>query len=353
MDVSDIIIPGDTPGTEWRLPVLRFKGHDPKAPKIYIQGALHAGELPGTVLLHFLCEGLRQAESQGGIAGDITIVPQANPIGAAQSHFGELQGRFDLGSRTNFNRDFPLISIVDRATLTEDLDDYPATDRLKRQLLHMALGADLVLDLHCDDESLQYAYIDEAFWPEAADLAAALEMEAVLLSDGESSAFEEAVGFAWKYEVPGERRARLPGKLSVTVELRGKRDVDPVLAKKDADGLWHFLAARGIVGDGKPVATVFSGPAVPLDNVEIIRTPEGGAVLFHRDIGERVAEGDLLATIVTRPGQPGGSIDLTAPQDGLILTRTSDRLVRRRDDLMKIACDEPSKASRKAGTLEN
>ncbi|MGO8077947.1 succinylglutamate desuccinylase/aspartoacylase family protein, partial [Rhizobium leguminosarum] len=76
-------------------------------------------------------------------------------IGSAQSHFGELHGRFDLGSRTNFNRDFPLISITDRSTLIEDLDDYPATDRLKRQLLHMALGADLVLDLHCDDESLQ------------------------------------------------------------------------------------------------------------------------------------------------------------------------------------------------------
>lgn len=210
MDVSEIITPGDTPGTEWRLPVLRFTGHNPKAPKTYIQAALHAGELPGTVLLHFLCERLRQAENQGEIAGDITIVPQANPIGAAQSHFGELQGRFDLGSRTNFNRDFPLISIVDRATLIEGLDNYPATDRLKRQLLHMALGADLVLDLHCDDESLQYAYIDEAFWPEAADLAAALDMEAVLLSDGESSAFEEAVGFAWKYEVPGERRPGCP-----------------------------------------------------------------------------------------------------------------------------------------------
>ena len=72
-------------------------------------------------------------------------------------------------------------------------------------------GADLVIDLHCDDESLQYAYIDEAFWPEASDLAAALDMDAVLLSDGESSAFEEAVSFAWKYEVPGEKKARLPG----------------------------------------------------------------------------------------------------------------------------------------------
>ncbi|WP_064711796.1 succinylglutamate desuccinylase/aspartoacylase domain-containing protein [Rhizobium bangladeshense] len=353
MDVSEIIIPGDTPGIEWRLPVLRFAGRDPKAPKTYIQAALHAGELPGTALLHFLCERLRQAEGEGAVAGDITIVPQANPIGAAQSHFGELQGRFDLGSRTNFNRDFPLITVADRATLTEDLDDYPATEQLKRQLLDMALGADMVLDLHCDDESLQYAYIDEAFWPEAADLAAALDMEAVLLSDGESSAFEEAVGFAWKYEVPGERRSPLPGRLSVTVELRGKGDVDPLLAKRDADGLWRFLAARGIVSDERRAPAVFTGPAVPLDNVEIIRAPEGGALLFHRTIGDRVAEGELLATIVTRPGQTDGSIDLHAPQDGLILTRTSDRLVRRRDDLMKIVCARPSRAARKAGTLES
>ncbi|SCB57846.1 hypothetical protein GA0061105_103303 [Rhizobium aethiopicum] len=264
-----------------------------------------------------------------------------------------MQGRFDLGSRTNFNRDFPLISVTDRAMLTEDLDDYPATEQLKRQLLDMALGADLVLDLHCDDESLQYAYIDEAFWPEAADLAAALDMEAVLLSDGESSAFEEVVGFAWKYAVPGERQSRLPGRLSVTVELRGKRDVEPLLAKRDADGLWRFLAGRGVVSDATIAPAGFTGPAVPLDNVEIIRAPEGGAVLFHRTIGDRVAAGELLATIVTRPGQPDGSIDLHAPQDGLVLTRTSDRLVRRRGDLMKIVCARPSKTAREAGTLES
>ncbi len=353
MDISEIIIPGDTPGIEWRLPVLRFKGSEPKAPKTYIQAALHANELPGTALLHFLCDRLGAAESAGRIAGDITIVPQANPIGAAQSHFGELQGRFDLGSRANFNRDFPLISLRDRDDLIEDLDRYPATDRLKRQLMHMALGADLVLDLHCDDESLQYAYIDEAFWPEASDLATALAMDAVLLSDGESSAFEEAIGFAWKYEVPGEKRSRLPGKLSVTVELRGRRDVYPEMARMDAEGLWRFLAARGIVRDDEVSLSAFSGPAVPLDNVEMIRSPESGTVLFHRNIGERVAEGDLLATIVTRPGMADGSIEIRAPQAGLVVTRVSDRLVRRRADLMKIACDQPSKALRKAGTLED
>jgi len=343
MNVTEIVIEGDTPGIAWRLPVLHFAGSKADAPKIYIQAALHAGELPGTALVHFLCERLRQAEAEGAILSDIIVVPHANPIGAAQSHFGEMQGRFDLGSRTNFNRDL----------LIEGLERYPAVDRLKRQLIHMALGADLVIDLHCDDESLQYAYIDDAFWPEAADLAAALEMDAVLLSDGESSAFEEAVSFAWKYEVPGEKKARLPGKLSVTVELRGARDVYPDMAKQDAAGFWRFLTARGAVQDDSVTLGAFAGPAVPLDNVEMIRAPQAGTVLFHRNIGERVEEGDLLATIITRPGMPDGTIEVRAPQAGLIVTRVSDRLVRRRGDLMKIGSDEPSSVARKPGTLED
>jgi predicted deacylase len=353
MESTEIVLEGDTPGVTWRLPVFRFRGKGTDVPTVYIQAALHAGELPGTALLHYLLERLREADLAGAILGDITVVPHANPIGLAQWHFGGMEGRFDLGSRTNFNRDFPQISARDRDGLLECLDDFRASDRLKRQLIHMALGADLVVDLHCDDESLQYAYIDEAFWPEASDLAAALDMDAVLISDGESSAFEEVVGFAWKYEVPGEKKARLPGKLAVTVELRGTRDVYPQMAQKDADGLWRFLVARGILRDGGVSLGDFTGPAAPLDNVEMIRAPQGGTVLFHRNIGERVAAGDLLATVITAPGLPDGTVDIRAPQDGLILTRVSDRFVRRGGDLMKIVCDQPSTAIRKPGTLED
>jgi predicted deacylase len=351
MNTSEIIIAGDTAGVDWRLPVLHFKGGDPAAPKVYIQAALHANELPGTALVHFLCEKLRQSESAGQIRSDIIVVPHANPIGAAQSHFGELQGRFDLASRTNFNREFPLISVKDRDGLLENLERLSAVDKLKRQLLHMALGCDLVIDLHCDDESLQYAYIDEAFWPEAADLASAMEMEAVLLSDGESSAFEEAVGFAWKCET-SEKQSRLPGKLSVTVELRGRRDVYPDMAKKDAEGLWKFLASRGAI-DVTVSLPAFDGPAVPLDNIEMVRAPEACTVLFHRNIGEWVGEGDVLATLITRPGMADGSVEIRAPQAGLIVMRSSQRLVRRGADMMKIACKTASKATRKPGTLEN
>lgn len=352
MDISEIIIAGDTAGIEWRLPVFRFKGKSADAPKTYIQAALHANELPGTALAHFLLQMLAEAEKNGAILGDITVVPQANPIGTAQSHFGELQGRFDLGSRTNFNRDFPLIALGERDSLLTDLDRYSATDRLKRQLLHMALGSELMLDLHCDDEALQYAYIDDAFWPEAADLAAALDMEAVFLSDGESSAFEEAVAYAWKYETAGQKKTQLPGRLSVTVELRGTRDVYPDIARKDAEGLLRFLVARGVVAGDRAALPAFSGIVAPLDNIEMLRAPESGAILFHCDIGDKVKAGDLLVTILNRPGQPDGAIEVRAPQDGLIVTRVSTRLARRRSDLMKIACATASSAARKPGPLE-
>ncbi|WP_075290961.1 M14 family zinc carboxypeptidase [Pararhizobium arenae] len=353
MQISEIVIAGDTPGLEWRLPVIRFQGGKRGAPSVYIQAALHANELPGTALLHFLCARLRKADAEGAILGDITIVPQANPIGAAQSHFGDMQGRFDLASRINFNREFPLIALDDRDSLREGIETQTAVNRLKRELLHMAVDADLMLDLHCDDQSLQYAYIDDAFWPEAADLAAALKMEAVFLSDGESSAFEEAVGYAWKHQGRGARKTKLPGRLAVTVELRGRCDVYPGMASADAEGLWAFLAGRGVVADTAAGPLVYEGPAFALDNIEMIRAPEAGTVLFHRDIGEHVKEGDLLATLLTRPGMADGDIEIRAPQDGLIATRTSTRFARRRDDLMKIACAGPSKAKRKAGTLED
>lgn len=352
MNISELIIPGDTPGIEWRLPVLHFAGTSATAPKVYIQAALHANELPGTALIHYLCEHLREAEAEGAILGDITIVPQANPIGAAQSHFGEMQGRFDLASRTNFNRDFPLVTLAERDSLLADLDGQTAVNRLKRTLLHMALGAELVLDLHCDDESIQYAYIDEAFWPEASDLASALAMEAVFLSDGESSAFEEAVGHAFKRQGK-ETLAQVPGRLAVTVELRGRRDVYPDMAKADAHGLWRFLAARGVVRDEAARLADFTGPAVPLDNIEMVRAVEPGTVLFHKDIGDTVEAGDLLATLITRPGFADGSVDIRASGAGLVATRSSDRFVRRGGDLMKIACGKPTCFDRKPGTLED
>jgi hypothetical protein len=347
---NEIVISGDTAGVEWRLPVLRFSGREPTAPRVYLQAALHASELPGIACLHQLIPLLEIEEKAGRLLGTITVVPAANPIGAAQWLHGELQGRFEIASRVNFNRDFPVLSLSDRHSLLEGIGELPAAEQLKRHLMHMALGADVVIDLHCDDESVLYAYIDRPFWPEAEDLATCLGLEAVLIADGTSSAFDESVSRAWKLDA-GEGLSSLPGRLSVTMEYRGVLDVNTDTSTDDAARLLDFLRLRGVI-DGRVNKQKYSGPVAELDHVEMIRATVSGAVVFLKKPGDHAAKGEPLARIIAEPGSPEKDAIVTAPQDGLVLTRVSVRFVRKGDDLIKLVGREKTKAIRPPGALE-
>ncbi|MGV3553130.1 peptidase M14 [Rhizobium sp.] len=349
MQKSEIIIAGDVPGVDYRVPVFSFTGSDASAPRVYTQAALHAEELPGTAALHFLLPMLEAAEKRGDLKGSVTVVPRANPIGANQYVNGAMEGRFDLASRTNYNRDYPLIGLGDRDGLLEDIETLPATDQLKRHLLHMASGSDLMLDLHCDDESQLYTYVHGAYWPAATDLAESMGLEAVLLSDGNSSAFEDAVTHLWEHGPLGDRKHWADGRISITMEFRGLADVDPVLARMDAEGLYAFLQRRGVIAGDAIRREEFSGPVAGLDYVQMVNSPVSGMVLFEREFGETVEKDDHLATIVTTPGEPAGDIKVLAPTSGTIVTRISKRFVRRGDNLMKIASSELSHAKRKKG----
>jgi uncharacterized protein len=213
----------------------------------------------------------------------------------------------------------------------------------------MATGADLMLDLHCDDESQLYSYLHEAYWPDAMDLAESMGLEAVLLSDGKSSAFEDAVTHAWERGPLGNRKHWAEGRISLTMEFRGLADVDPVLGRMDAEGLYAFLQRRRVIS-GEPIRREeFSGPVAGLDYVQMVDSLASGMVLFEREFGETVEKGDHLATIVTSPGEPAGDMQVTAPADGTIVTRVTRRFVRRGDNLMKIASSELSHAKRKKG----
>lgn len=349
MQKTEIVIAGDTPGLEWRVSVLRFAGRQASAPKAYLQAALHAGEFPGVAALHFAVPMLEEAERRGEILGDITVVPKANPIGAAQYLYGELQGRFEQGSRVNFNRDFPLVSLAEAAALPEEPGLRLATEQLKRHLLAMAVRADLVLDLHCDDESVIYSYLHQDFWPSSMDLAESFGLAAVLLSDGTSSAFEDAVSHAWKHGDLGQRRNWYDGRISLTMEFRGLRDVYGDVGRKDAEGILSFLKRRGVVAGEPARREPFTGAVAGLDYVQMVNAPAAGMLFFEREIGEKVRTGDRLATIVPVPGEPSRDVVVTAPCDGDIVTRVQHRFVRVTDNLMKIASRELSHAARKAG----
>ncbi|WP_181708133.1 succinylglutamate desuccinylase/aspartoacylase domain-containing protein [Chthonobacter rhizosphaerae] len=343
------VIRGNSPGTEWRLSVLTFEGRSADAPRAYLQAALHGNELPGVAALHMLIPMLRDAERDGRLRGTVTVVPHANPIGLGQHLFGEHLGRFAFGSRTNFNRNFPLLAAPDPSALIDDAASALAEVRLKALLVRLSLGHELVLDLHCDDEGLSYIYAPAPLWPAMSDLAAALGCEAAILWDKSSDgAFEEAA--AAPYLSSAQDAAA--GRVVSTVEFRGRADVSPDLARADAEGLYRFLVARGVLVDDRvaPLAP-YTAVAAPIDHVDMVAAPVAGTILYHVRPGDRVAAGDALVTVVTAPGEDDGAVTVTAPQDGLILTRRAHRFTRPGDNLLKLVGSRRS-ATARPGALE-
>ncbi|CAN7680793.1 succinylglutamate desuccinylase/aspartoacylase family protein [Mesorhizobium amorphae] len=342
-------IAGDTDGISYEFPVFRFEGTDQAAPSAYLQAALHAGELPGVVAIDALMPMLTKAESEDRLKGSIAIVPWANPIGRAQYHFGEHQGRFHLGTRTNFNRGFPLLAAPDTALLpahgTPD-------QQLKTRLLQLSLGRDIVLDLHCDDEGLAYLYIHTSLWPAMADCASAMGVDAVVLWSEDSDGTFEGASIMPYQNVPADV-ARFDRRVATTVEYRGILDVDGAFAISDAEGLYRLLVARGVIADpALPAPTSFTGTVAPLENIDMMPAPRAGAILYDVKPGDRVAKGERLATIVHAPGEADGRTEVFAPQAGLILTRRSRRIIRAGEDLLKLVGDRKS-ADARSGTLED
>jgi predicted deacylase len=345
-------IDGDSAMQRWRLPVIRYRSRSGR-PGAYLQAALHADEQPGVAAIHELARLLDRAEAGGRILKDVTLVPYANPVGLHQVVDGRHLGRFHLGSGVNFNRAFHVRAAQGRGAPEAPADEAakpPRVDEaLKAALVDLAGESEVILDLHCDKEAMVYVFTHAELWPGAQDLAARLGAGAVLLWAGPEeggAAFEEAVTI---HRLPA--RAERPF-LSATVELRGRSDVDGALARRDAQALYDLLAERGIVAEpalgSRPA---WSGPVVHQDCVVNVPAPALGTLLLEAALGARVAQGQVLARILSRPGDPAGEVAVPAPVAGLLLIRALDRLARPGETIATIIADAPAPGSARGRTL--
>lgn len=327
MEIERVNINSDTPGQEFSLRVLRFRGSG-NGPAVYLQAALHAHEMPGMVALDRLIPLLDVAENEGRLSGSITVVPHANPIGLAQVVFGETLGRFDLNSRVNYNRSFP-------SDAAETMAGRPAGERLKATLLELATQADIVLDLHCDDEGPIYLYVPERKIDDGLRLARAMQAAFILTDSSDAPvSFDLAVGARWSAERNAEST-----RFAATIELRGMLDVTPSFAEQDAAGLYRYLVYVGTIIDELSVISCLDPIVGDIDDAQLLSSPVGGAVLYDVAIGDKVTEGQRLATIVSEPGNVGPAI--RSPFDGRIMTRRDRRFVRRGDDVIKVLRHKP------------
>lgn len=359
MQTESIELLCTAPGTRQTLTVHRF-GIPGASPKVYLQGALHADEVPAILVMHQLMGKLRTLEAAGSILGEVILVPCANPLGLAQVCLGQHQGRFDLHDGRNFNRGFATLANAVLAQLPTGLGADPAgnvsvlrgalrqaaaslpaadaTQDLKRQLLRLAVDADIVLDLHCDSDAVMHLYALTPQADMATDLGACLGARALLLATESGDApFDEACSRTWLTLRDALPQFPVPlACFAATVELRGEADTRHDLAEQDALALCRFLAGRGalrLAPQGPDLAPLFT--ATPLAASEPITAPHAGVVVFRRRPGDRVAAGEAIADLVR--ADTGDITTLSSAHGGLLYARCGSRWATPGKRLAKVA----------------
>lgn len=333
------------PGQRHELVSLHH-GSPGAGPKVVIQASLHADETPGMLVAHHLRSRLAELDAAGRITGEVVLVPAANPLGMAQWSLRTHQGRFDQAGGENFNRHFAdlteavLAAVGDtlgsdavanaaavRRALREAAAALPATtplEDLRRTLLGLAIDADTVIDLHCDGQALLHLYTTPATWsPQGELLARCLGVEVALLAERSGGdPFDEACSMVWVDLASrlGPAKPLPPGCLAVTVELRGEHDVTHELASRDAEAILTYLHHRGAVRLPEPPAL----PAprcepTPLAGSIPMHAPHGGVLVFLRELGDRVREGEPIAELID-PITGRASV-VASPADGLFFAR--------------------------------
>ena len=348
---NKIHLPAMTPGTARSITWLRF-GRTGARPKVYIQAAIHANELPGAIALHHLMPMLVDADRAGRIRGEVIVVPTVNPIGQSQLVGNNHLGRYDLLSRDNFNRNWLDLSDAvaervgrklghDRAS-NADLIRKAAVASLKAmkplnelqtmrvEMLKLSIDADIVLDLHCDMDAILHLFTaaPDINGP-AQELAAELGVEATLYNEPYAQAltFSGVNGALWpRLALLFPDAAIQQACFSSTVELRSQHDVSHERGAADARNLYHYLVRRRIIaGRARPLPRLKSAPT-PISGMDVGYCAVRGFIVYARAAGAKLRKGDVVCEIID-PADPRGRkarAPMLSRTDGVLFSRKRD-----------------------------
>lgn len=384
-----IQLPVMTPGTARSIPWLRF-GRKGARPKAYLQAAIHANEMPGTMALHHLMPMLAAADQEGRIRGEVVVVPAVNPIGHAQLVGNQHLGRYHLLSYENFNRNWidlaPAVAerlglLLSRDPPTGRSDAHPDSGQaetapeqrgarggsrplgdnlvrlirrtalevlaamtslqelrtLRVEVQKLSIDADFVLDLHCDISAVMHLFMNGRDFPQgpatrsgpAHALAADLGSRATLYNEPFPAAltFSGVHGALWARLAERFPAAEIPQAcMACTVEMRGQQDVSHELGRSDALNLLRWLTRQGIV-DGDPGPLPrLTVPASPMEGMDVGYSPGSGFLAYHARPGTRVREGQAICDVIA-PADPRGESARTP-----VVARTDGVLFSRRLD---------------------
>ena len=258
---------------------------------------------------------LETADKLGKLNAEFFVFPMVNPIGMAQIYNHHHSGRFDFSTGINFNRNWPDLAecIISEdgeiiKNLTQDVEEnknkvlsavekwisnqkpITALERLRLEIIKIAMGCDVVLDLHCDVQALNHIYIVPQLMPEYQDLADWMGSYVTLTAENSGGgSFDEIWPRLWI-----DMQRRCPDKpipkpvLSATLEYRGLVDVEISLNRKDAENLMGFFSSRGFVNSKTDNTCSPMPPALPFNATQIIKSEVTGLVCYEVQLGQDV-----------------------------------------------------------------
>lgn len=357
---------GDAPGHSTEL--YWYTAGPVEAPRrVHLQAALHADEQPGTMALHHLLPRLRDADASGMLQAHFTIFPSVNPLGLANRSLRHHIGRYDVETGINYNRRwpdlYPLVAERIAGKLGQDpaanirllresvldwIDEQaPATaiQQLRLLVLHSAATADIVLDLHCDDESLMHIFTSPELMPGLQDLADWMGVAATLTAeDSGGGSFDEVLPSLYRKARLANPGNPIPnGAETATLEYRGRADIFDDLGALDAENLFNFFVGRSLIAAPDQQLPHPSPAPTPFEATEVLRVTAPGLLAYRVQLGERVSKGQPVADIIAMDG-PGAFLARTpvlAGTDGFVLSRLTAKYVKRGTSIAKIVGTEP------------
>lgn len=360
-ELHQTTLANDSPGATTTL-YWYTAGPQTAATHVHLQAALHADEQPGTMALHHLLPRLRDADAAGQLTARFTIFPAVNPLGLATTALRHHIGRYDLQTGVNYNRRwpdlYPLIApalvgrlgpdpqaniVAIRAAVLDWIDRQQpasASQQLRLLVLRSAAAADIVLDLHCDDDSLKHIFTSPELLPGLQDLADWMGVAATLTAqDSGGGSFDEVLPALYRKAQLANPAHPIPmAAETATLEYRGRADSFDHLGQQDAAGLFGFFASRGLIA-ADPGPTPPAAPApTPFEATEVLRADAPGLLAYRVELGDRVSKGQPIADLIAMGGPDAfiGRRPVLAGTDGFVLSRVSGKYVRRGDPIAKL-----------------
>ncbi|WP_018298856.1 M14 family zinc carboxypeptidase [Fangia hongkongensis] len=340
-------------GEDLFVTVIQVDGSDKNAPSVYIQASMHGAEIQGNAVIFELLKHFSEKRPNG----NITIVPQCNPVGGTHRVGAAHQGRFDPMSGDNWNRYYfyPNLNYdalaksyvnksekeykVDfRKLLLKEIEEALSKPYLLTRAKYMAYRlqslaykADIVLDLHTDNNAITYLY-SPSYTKNTASYFGYSDV--ILIENTFGGALDEAIFSPWWHLQQALEKEKYNSEVCVesyTLELGSEEVISKSLAIEQVDGILNYFYHKGVMS-GSQIENKVN--YCEISNFKTIYAEMGGLYEWYVHPGEFIKKGMVIGRVI----QPSYAmeVDVLAPVSGKIASVSNKGALPQNSHLLNI-----------------